>query len=157
MKTKIFQLLIISNIIIACNNTKSYQTENRLSPDEWLTAWNQAYNDCYESLPPLQATPQNIDPYEDLMEQITFQPYVDRSNEIELQMLEKYPELCAYRQIEEYENKLQEQNDQAQKLINELEHLGQERRERFIIENEEWLKQFNKSVLDAIQNINYYP
>ncbi len=157
MKTKFLQLLILSFTFIACNNNKSYQTEKSLTPDEWLAAWNKAYNEYYESLPPLLATPQNIDLNGDFMEQITFPPYVDRSNEIDLLMIEKYPDLCAYRQIQEYENKLQEQNIKALKLINELENLSRERRERYLKENEEWLKQFNKNVLDAIKNSNYYP
>lgn len=162
-------LALLSFCVLSCNNApkplsadentagqSTVESTEVLSPDDWLAAWNEAYNECYNSLPPVEPLPQNFDPDQDIMEQAMFQPIVNRDNEVDALIREKYPELYAYRQIAEYENKLQEQNQRAYKLISELEQQNEEQKERFLKENQEWLKQFNQNILDAIDGVRYY-
>lgn len=125
--------------------------KEKLTPEEWLEQWNQAWEECYYSLPPVRQNNTYIDPNEDLMEQLTFKPIINRDPEVEELLKVRYPELYEYRGIPEYENILQKQREKAEEIIRQMERANEEQKERMRKEGEEWLKQYNKSLLDAMK------
>lgn len=137
-----FMVLLI--LILLC-------TGCRMTPEAWLKEWNAAWAECYHSLPPAEQTTTYFDPDADLMEQALFKPIVDRSSEVEELMKENYPDLYSYRGIPEYEYLLQEQTRKADEMLEHLRLLNEEQKERFLKQNQEWLRQFNKSILDSFK------
>ncbi len=103
-RTVKYKIILLLSVVFVISS--SIACKARLTPKEWLVKWNNAWVECYNSLPPLRQNNIYIDPDKDLMEQLAFPPIVNRDKEVEELLKTRYPELYSYRGMPEYDDML---------------------------------------------------
>lgn len=124
----------------------------KLNPKEWLVKWNNAWLECYNSLPPLKQNNIYIDPYKDLMEQLVFPPIVNRDKEVEELIKSRYPELYSYRGIPEYENMLKEQRNEIPLIIPTPPYNPTPKSHRSVFQIQNDISKCQKDLDDCVRN-----
>ncbi|NVN96729.1 hypothetical protein HXX01_00545 [Candidatus Nomurabacteria bacterium] len=146
MKNNKFLIAIISLLVMILQASCSDNSENRanyqnndelkLTPDEWLRQYNAAWKTCNQEIPLVQFHGTNfLNPEEDINESSRLE--VERTNRVESLVKLRFPKLCEYLKIPEYQALLVAQgrqfyNDIMQQGQNEIDQMEEENRQQVL-------------------------